>query len=199
MRGGGRGSIRQPTTPTAPAIDRRRVPLVACPPVFLYRVAVPSRRCPSRCDIVPTTPRLYNACGTTGTFNDTIANLEQMGALIAPDSFLMRLGGALGIPTVALMSRVPARLRCSQYPSITPLEPDFPCASFMMTTQERCPEGFDDCHALRSSSMRPACVLRTLENILVPATTPTGQFSARRGVGQPTTSRQLQGDSLGLR
>ncbi|MCH7701136.1 MAG: hypothetical protein IID37_05570 [Planctomycetes bacterium] len=115
---------------------------------------------------------MYNACGTTATFNDTIAYLEQMDALIATDSFLMHLGGALEIPTVALMSTVPARLRCSRYPSITPLEPDFPCAPCMMTTEERCPEGFDDCHALRSPSMRPARVFRTLERILLPTAAP---------------------------
>lgn len=125
-------------------------------------------------DIVSTPPYLYNACGTTTTFNETVAYLEQMDALIAPDSFLMHLGGALEIPTVALMSSVPARLRCSRYPSITPLEPDFPCAPCLMTTQERCPEGFDDCHALRSPSMRPARVLRTLERILLTAAAPAG-------------------------
>jgi len=129
---------------------------------------------PGDSDVVSTPPRLYNACGTTETFNDTIAYLEQMDALIAPDSFLMHLGGALKIPTVALMSTVPARLRCSRYPSVTPLEPDFPCAPCMITTEERCPEGFADCHALRSPSMRPARVLRTLESILVPAATPFG-------------------------
>lgn len=126
------------------------------------------------CDIVSTPPQLYNACGTTTKFSETIAYLEQMDALIAPDSLLMRLGGALGIPTVVLMSPVPARLRCSRYPSITPLEPDFPCAPCMMTTEERCPEGFDDCHAFRSPSMRPARVFRTLERILLPTAIPAG-------------------------
>lgn len=39
------------------------------------------------CDIVSTPPWLYNACGTTTTFSETIAYLEQMDALIAPTAF----------------------------------------------------------------------------------------------------------------
>lgn len=86
----------------------------------------------------------------------------------------MHRGGALGIPTVPLMSTVPARLRCSRYSSITPLEPDFPCAPCMTTTEERWPEGFDDFNAFRSPSMRSAHVFRTLERIRLRTATPAG-------------------------
>ena len=118
------------------------------------------------CTIPSAPPKLHNLCSRTSSFAQTVAYLEQMDALICPDSYLMHLAGAMDLPTVALFSTVPARLHVSRYPSVVPMEPDFACAPCLMTTEERCPEGYSDCHALRSPSMRPAMVLRFLDQAL---------------------------------
>lgn len=42
----------------------------------------------------PAPPLLYNDCGRTTTFAETVALVEQMQVVICPDSYLMHLAGA---------------------------------------------------------------------------------------------------------
>ena len=69
-----------------------------------------------------------NDCGKTANFAETVALVEQMDGMIRPDSYLMHLAGALGIPTVAVFSTIPPHLRVSAYPRVAALAPDTACA-----------------------------------------------------------------------
>lgn len=53
---------------------------------------------------------------------------EWLDLIIAPDSFGVHLGGALGIPTLGLYGPFRPELTASQYPSVVPFPGVYPCA-----------------------------------------------------------------------
>lgn len=112
-------------------------------------------------------PRLYNDCGKTTTFSETAALVEQMQVMICPDSYLLHLAGALQIPTVAIFSTIAPRLRVSRYPSVTALAPDLPCAPCSVVQDDRCPIGHPECVALRSASVSPEVILKTVQTLIL--------------------------------
>ena len=95
-------------------------------------------------------PLLFNDCGKTANFAETVALVEQMEGMICPDSYLMHLAGALAIPTVAIFSTIPPHLRVSAYPCVSALAPDTPCAPCLVIEDAKCPLGHPECVALRS-------------------------------------------------
>lgn len=119
------------------------------------------------CPAPPAPPLLYNDCGRTTTFAETVALVEQMQVMICPDSYLMHLAGALAVPTVAIFSTMAPRLRVSRYPSVVPLSPDAPCAPCFVVEDDRCPIGHSECVALRSPNVAPPIILRAVESLAI--------------------------------
>ena len=85
--------------------------------------------------------------------------------MICPDSYLMHLAGSLQIPTVALFTTVPARLRTSRYHSVLALESDEPCSPCLVVRYQTCPKGHSECVAMHSPVLAPAAVLQALEAV----------------------------------
>ena len=128
------------------------------------------------CEIPSAPPRLYNHCGRTSSFQETVALIRQMDAVVAPDSFLMHLAGTLGVPTVGLFSTIPARLRVGHYQSVVALEPDTPCSPCMVVLDDCCPEGHSECVAFRSPSVSPPRILQAVAALLE-RRVPVGQLT----------------------
>jgi len=118
------------------------------------------------CAILSAPPLLHNDCGRTGTFSETVALIEQMDLMVCPDSYLMHLSGALSVPTIALFSTIPANLRASRYPSIISLEPDTPCSPCLAVLDDKCPQGHQECQAMRSTGLSPLVIREKVEKTL---------------------------------
>jgi ADP-heptose:LPS heptosyltransferase len=115
------------------------------------------------CDVPSAPPLFYNDCGRTQNFAETAALLQQMHVVVCPDSYLMHLAAVLSIPTVALFSTIPARLRTARYKSVVALEPDTPCAPCMVVHDDKCPRGHLECIALRSGRLAPEAVMEEVQ------------------------------------
>ncbi len=122
---------------------------------------------PGDCPAPAAPPLLFNDCGKTATFAETVALVEQMEGMICPDSYLMHLAGALAIPTIAIFSTIPPHLRVSAYPSVSALAPDTPCAPCLVIDDAKCPLGHPECIALRSPTVSPQVILETIKHMVV--------------------------------
>ena len=119
------------------------------------------------CNAPSAPPLLYNDCGRTTSFGETVALVQQMQAMICPDSFLMHLAGSMSIPTVAIFSTIAPRLRISSYRSVVGLIPDIPCAPCSAIDDENCPIGHPECVAFRTPNVSPKTILATLEKLVI--------------------------------
>lgn len=122
---------------------------------------------PGDCAAPAAPPLLFNDCGKTASFAETVALVEQMEGMICPDSYLMHLAGALAIPTVAIFSTIPPHLRVSAYPSVSALAPDTACAPCLVIEDDKCPLGHPECVALRSPAVSPQVILETVQRVVV--------------------------------
>ena len=122
---------------------------------------------PGDCPAPAAPPLLFNDCGKTANFAETVALVEQMEGMICPDSYLMHLAGALAIPTVAIFSTIPPHLRVSAYPCVSALAPDTPCAPCLVIEDAKCPLGHPECVALRSPTVSPQVILETVQRVVV--------------------------------
>jgi len=122
---------------------------------------------PDDCAAPAAPPLLFNDCGKTANFAETVALIEQMEGMICPDSYLMHLAGALAIPTVAIFSTIPPHLRVSAYPSVSALAPDTACAPCLVIEDHKCPLGHPECVALRSPTVSPQVILETVKRVVV--------------------------------
>lgn len=68
----------------------------------------------------------------------SVAMLQEMHLLIAPDSSLVHFAGALNVPTVALYGPFPGAIRTKYYPRCLTLEATYPCAPCFLHQQEPC-------------------------------------------------------------
>ncbi|MCG3137254.1 MAG: hypothetical protein HJJLKODD_01097 [Phycisphaerae bacterium] len=118
------------------------------------------------CDAPTAPPLLHNHCGQTPTFSDLVALVRQLDLLIAPDSYLMHLGGLLQLPTIALMSTIPARLRTTHYPAVTAIEPALECAPCMVVEDQHCPLGHPYCLAMDTWPLCPENIFHQLQQLL---------------------------------
>jgi ADP-heptose:LPS heptosyltransferase len=66
--------------------------------------------------------------GRFASIRRAAAFLEALDLLIAPDSALVHIAGALGVPTLALYGPFPARLRTGDYPRCAALQGEAECA-----------------------------------------------------------------------
>jgi len=67
-------------------------------------------------------------CGRAPSFRESVAIAQDCDVLIAPDSSLVHIAGALGIPCVALYGSFEAHTRMAYYPSVHALQGRRPCA-----------------------------------------------------------------------
>ncbi len=117
------------------------------------------------CDVPSAPPRLHNDCGRTRTFAQTAALVQQMDVMVCPDSYLMHLAGMLSIPTVAIFTTIPARLRTRHYPTVHALEPRLDCAPCLAIHDHACPNGHPECLAFRTPSHSPDVILDMVRQI----------------------------------
>ena len=83
---------------------------------------------PGSVELTDNNPSVYNIAAAAKTFGQSCAVLADCDAVIAPDSALCHVAGALGLPTVALYAPFPWRARTAYAPSIRALSGNLPCA-----------------------------------------------------------------------
>lgn len=66
--------------------------------------------------------QVTDLCEARLTFQESAAMIRACDIMLVPDSGLMHVAGALGVPTVALFGPIDWRLRSAYYPSVTAMQ-----------------------------------------------------------------------------
>ncbi len=101
-------------------------------------------------------PMITDMRSRTQTVLELAVWLRAVDVVVAHDSFVMHLAGALGRPTVALFAPT-ASAHVAPYANAVALASTQDCSPCHETT-DRCPRGFDRCVARDCSTVRPQAV-----------------------------------------
>jgi ADP-heptose:LPS heptosyltransferase len=114
---------------------------------------------------------LVNLTTRTLSIRQSAAILATCDAFIAPDSGLLHVAGALGVPTVALFGPIPATARTCYYPTVHALQGRArcaPCHHYKRAGREW-PEG-GPCnqagHCVAMADIQPAAIVAAVEKLL---------------------------------
>ncbi len=101
------------------------------------------------------------------SLRESAAILATCDAFLGPDSGLVHVAGALGIPTVALYAAFPARLRTAYAPSVASLSGALPCAPCFHHSGQRVFPAQGPCERSREcdalASISPAEIVAAVE------------------------------------
>lgn len=113
-------------------------------------------------------PNLHDLCGHFPSMDQTAVFLRECDVVLAPDSSLVHVAGALGVRSVGLYGPFPGSARTRYYPECVTLEAKDPCAPCMIHGHKPCPEALTS-HQYYSpcwSSVAPNLVAKTVEDQL---------------------------------
>ena len=96
-------------------------------------------------------PNVIDMRSQTASVRDLAACLMWMDVIVAHDSFILHLAGALQRPTIGLFAPTSAR-HAEPYPGIRVLASEAICAP-CHTVQSQCPKGFSSCVAWEGQSL----------------------------------------------
>ncbi len=82
-------------------------------------------------------PKIHNWAGKTDLY-DMVALCQRASLCVAPDSMLAHLGGAMGIPTIALFNVIPPELRVGQYDNVYSFFTPYSCAPCFCHGSDAC-------------------------------------------------------------
>lgn len=98
----------------------------------------------------------------TPTIRSLISRLRELDLLIAHDSMIMHLAGALGLPVMGLFAPTSVE-HGGPYPSVMPIGSDALCAPCHCAT-DQCPKGFKGCIAWESTGLSPESLVEVAIN-----------------------------------
>jgi len=96
--------------------------------LLMHHVEIAVFGSPGSIELSDKNPAVYNIAAAAKTFGQSCAVLAECDAVIAPDSALCHVAGALGLPTVALYAPFPWQARTAYAPSIRALSGNLKCA-----------------------------------------------------------------------
>jgi ADP-heptose:LPS heptosyltransferase len=105
--------------------------------------------------------------GRTTTVAALARVLLGLDAIVAHDSFVLHLAGALGLPSIGLFAPTSAH-HAEPYPEVRPLASDAPCAPCHVAVGT-CPKGYGRCLAWQAPAVSPAAIAQAVQDELMRA------------------------------